>query len=181
LVFHKKLSDQKNMQLIETFTTHRLFAERLQFQHLHELYRMHQNQQVMATLGGMRSDEETRLFIFNNLHHWQSYGFGLWVFRDKVNNQFVGRAGLRNTSVEGVDEVELAYALMGKFWGQGLATEMGEQILKIGFELLKLPNIVCFTLTTNRASQRVMEKLGFKYEREIIHANLPHLFYRVTV
>lgn len=169
------------MQLIETFTTHRLLAQRLQFQHLNELDRMHQDSQVMATLGGIRSDEETRLFILNNLHHWQQYGFGLWIFRDKVNNQFVGRAGLRNTNVEGMNEVELAYALMPKFWGKGLATEMGEQILKIGFELLNLHEIICFTLTSNEASQRVMEKLGFKYECEIIHASLPHLLYRLTV
>ncbi len=169
------------MQLIETFTTHRLCAERLKFQHLNELHCMHQNQQVMATLGGVRSDEETRLFILNNLYHWQRYGFGLWVFRDKINSQFVGRAGLRNTHVEGNDEVELAYALMVNYWGKGLATEMGEQILKIGFELLKLQEVVCFTLTTNKASQKVMEKLGFKYEREIMHASLPHLFYRLTV
>ncbi|MDF5735693.1 GNAT family N-acetyltransferase [Nostoc sp. S13] len=157
-----------------------MFAERLQFKHLNELYRMHQNKQVMATLGGIRSDEETRLFILNNLNYWQRYGFGLWVFRDKVNHHFVGRAGLRNTDVEGNEEVELAYALIAKFWAKGLATEMGEEILKIGFEMLKLPEIVCFTLTTNKASQRVMEKLGFQYEREIIHAGLPHLFYRLT-
>ncbi|MBH8576675.1 GNAT family N-acetyltransferase [Nostocaceae cyanobacterium CENA369] len=168
------------MQL-DTFTTHRLLGEPLQSKHLNELCRMHQNKQVMATLGGVRSDEETRLLILNNLNHWQRYGFGLWVFRDKVNNQFVGRAGLRNTHVDGKEEVELAYALIGKFWGRGLATEMSEQILKIGFELLKLPEIVCFTLTTNKASQRVMEKLGFKYERDIIHASLPHLLYRLTV
>jgi RimJ/RimL family protein N-acetyltransferase len=169
------------MQLIETFRTHRLFAERLQFQHLNELYNMHQNQQVMATLGGVRSDKETRLFIFNNLHHWQSYGFGLWIFRDKINYDFVGRAGLRNVDIEGVNEVELAYALMANFWGQGLATEMGGKILEIGFEIFNLREVVCFTLITNQASQRVMEKLGFKYEREIIYANLPHLFYRLIV
>ncbi|MBD6616537.1 GNAT family N-acetyltransferase [Komarekiella sp. 'clone 1'] len=169
------------MQLIETFFTQRLLAERLHFKHLNELYRMHQNTQVMATLGGVRSDEATRLFIFNNLHHWQQYGFGLWVFRDKVNHQFVGRAGLRNTHLDGKEEVELAYALMAKFWSQGLATEIGEKILKIGFEVLNLHEIVCLTLTTNKASQRVMEKLGFKYERDIIHADLPHLLYRLTV
>lgn len=169
------------MQLIETFQTQRLLAERLRFQHLHEICMMHQNQKLMATLGGVRSDEETKLFIFNNLHHWQSYGFGLWRFQDKVNHEFVGRAGLRNTDIDGINEVELAYALMPKFWGQGLATEMGEKILEIGFKLLNLQEIVCFTLTTNKASQRVMEKLGFKYEREIIRANLPHLFYRLIV
>jgi RimJ/RimL family protein N-acetyltransferase len=40
--------------------------------------------------------------------------------------------------------------------------------------------VVCFTLTTNRASQRVMEKAGFEYERDIVHAGLPHVFYRIT-
>ncbi|MFN6570277.1 GNAT family N-acetyltransferase [Dendronalium sp. ChiSLP03b] len=169
------------MQLIETFATHRLLAERLRFQHLHELYRMHRDSQVMATLGGIRSEEATRLLILNNLNHWQCYGFGLWVFRDKVNHQFIGRAGIRNIYVEGNEEVELAYALMAKFWGKGLATEMGEKILQISFELLNLPEIICFTLTTNRASQRVMEKLGFQYEREMIRAGLPHLLYRLTV
>ena len=39
-------------------------------------------------------------------------------------------------------------------------------------------DIVCFTLPTNRASQRVMEKVGFVYERDITHANLPHVLYR---
>lgn len=169
------------MQLIETFSTERLFAERLRFIHLNELNKMHQDNQVMATLGGVRSDEETRLFILKNLHHWQNYGFGLWIFKDKTNNQFVGRAGLRITDVEGKSEVELAYALMAKFWGKGLATEMGKEILKIGFELLGLQDIVCFTLTTNLASKRVMEKLGFQYEREMLHADLPHLFYRIKV
>lgn len=169
------------MPLTETFYTNRLFAERLRFIHLNELDRMHQDKQVMSTLGGVRSVDDTRLFILNNLHHWQRHGFGLWAFRDKTNNHFVGRAGLRKTDVEGKEEVELAYALMAKFWGKGLATEMGEEILKIGFELLGLHEIVCFTLTSNLASKRVMEKLGFQYEREMIYADLPHLFYRLTV
>jgi RimJ/RimL family protein N-acetyltransferase len=169
------------MQIFETFYTKRLFAERLRFMHLNDLYRMHQNKQVMATLGGIRSDDETRLFILNNLYHWEQYGYGLWVFRDKINKQFVGRAGLRKTIVEGKNEVELAYALMAKFWGQGLATEMGEKILRLGFDLLGLQDIVCFTLTTNLASQRVMEKLGFQYERDIIRAGVPHLFYRLKI
>ena len=63
------------MQLIETFSTPRLLAERLRFQHLNELYQMHQNAQVMATLGGVRSDEATRMFIYNNLNHWKLYRY----------------------------------------------------------------------------------------------------------
>src|SRR3712207_7252726 len=43
-------------------------------------------------------------------------------------------------------------------------------ILEVAFESLGLTDLVCFTLTTNRASQRVMEKAGFGHEREVVHA-----------
>jgi RimJ/RimL family protein N-acetyltransferase len=41
-------------------------------------------------------------------------------------------------------------------------------------------DLVCFTLTTNHASQRVMEKVGFRYERDVLHAGLPHVLYRLS-
>lgn len=47
------------MALTETFRTDRLLAERLREEHLGEIRRMHQDPRVMATLGGLRSDEET--------------------------------------------------------------------------------------------------------------------------
>ena len=45
-------------------------------------------------------------------------------------------------------------------------------------EELSLPTIVAFTLPTNIASRRVMEKCGLVYERPIIHADLPHVLFR---
>jgi ribosomal-protein-alanine N-acetyltransferase len=173
--------------LIETFHTDRLIAERLCAEHFVELRRMHHDRKVMATLapagapnGGILSDEETRQFLRIHLDHWDRYGYGLWVFRDRVDGQFVGRAGLHSTNAGGKEEVELAYALMAEYWGRGLATEMAEGILAVAFERLHMTEVVCFTLTTNRASQRVMEKAGFEYERDIVHAGLPHVFYRLT-
>jgi ribosomal-protein-alanine N-acetyltransferase len=77
--------------------------------------------------------------------------------------------------------VELHYALIPEFWGQGLVTEMAAAIVGIGFEQLGLKEIVSFTLPSNRASQRVMEKVGFQYERDIIHADLPHVLFRRDV
>lgn len=148
---------------------------------------MHCDPRIMATLapagvpnGGVLSDEETRRFLPRHLDHWDRHGYGLWVFRDKADGRFVGRAGLHNTRVGGEDGVELAYALMAEFWGRGIATEMAGAILMVAFEQLGIAELVCFTLTTNRASQRVMEKVGFKYERDIVHAGLPHVLYRIA-
>jgi [ribosomal protein S5]-alanine N-acetyltransferase len=132
----------------------------------------------MATLGGLRSAEETAYYLRENLDHWDRYGYGMWVFSDRTDGRFVGRAGLRNTRVGGNEEVELAYALVADYWGRGLATEMAKQILKLAFERLDLDDIVCFTLPTNRASKRVMEKAGFEYERDVVHAGSPHVLFR---
>jgi len=169
------------MRSTECFYTDRLIVERITEAHFDELLRMHRDEKVMATLGGVRTEEAwTRAFFNQSNTHWNQHGFGLWVFRDKANGKFVGRGGLRHIVVGGNKEVELAYALMSDYWGQGLATEIASISLKIGFERLHFTNIVCFTMTTNYASQRVMQKAGFIYEREIIHANLPHVLYRMT-
>lgn len=157
---------------IEKFSTDRLIADRLCVEDLGELCRMHQDPIVMITLNGIRSDEQTQQFLHNNLNHWQRHGYGIWIFRDKENGRFVGRGGLRNVCVDGNDEIELAYALMAEYWGKGIATEMASAILTVGFDFLNIENVVCFTLTSNRASQRVMEKVGFQYQCDIIHANL---------
>ncbi len=173
--------------MTEIFHTERLIAERLRADHFVELRRMHRDPRVMATLapagapnGGVLSDEETRQFLRSHLDHWGRHGYGLWMFRDKADGQFVGRAGLHGTDAGGEEEVELAYALMAEYWGMGLATEMAQGVVALAFERLRLTEMVCFTLTTNRASQRVMEKAGFEYERDIVRAGGPHVFYRLT-
>ncbi|MCF2971971.1 GNAT family N-acetyltransferase [Synechococcus sp. Nb3U1] len=62
-----------------------------------------------------------------------------------------------------------------------LETEMGSLVLQVGFEQLGLAEIGCWTLAQNCASQRVMEKLGFVFQRPITHAGLPHLYYQLSV
>ena len=170
----------EGLRPVETFRTDRLLAERLREEHLPEIQRMHRDPRVMATLGGLRSDEETARYLRDNLGHWDRYGYGIWAFRNETDGRFMGRAGLRNTHVGGEDEVELAYALAPDYWNRGLATEMARAILKVAFEDLGLTYVVCFTLPANRASRRVMEKAGFEYERYVVHAGSPCVLYRIT-
>ncbi len=168
------------MESIMTFRTDRLIAARLRVEDLDELCRMHQDPSVMATLGGLRSDEQTWQFLRDNLRHWDLYGYGLWMFRAQADGRFVGRGGLRHVHVGGTDEVEFAYALMAAFWGSGTATEMAKALVTVAFEHLGLAEIVAFTLASNQASRRVMEKVGGQFERDIVHAGLPHVLYRIT-
>jgi RimJ/RimL family protein N-acetyltransferase len=164
--------------MIESFETERMTAERLHARHFDELDRMHRDPRVMATLCGVRSAEQTRAFLVESLDHWDRYGHGLWVFRDRADGRYVGRAGIRHVLIEDVDEVELAYALVADAWGKGLATEMATALMRLAVEELALSRLVCFTLKTNTASRRVMEKVGFVYDRDMTHGDQPHALYR---
>ncbi len=161
-----------------SFVTARLAAERLTPAHFDLLDALHRDERVMATLGGVRSPATTAAYLDDNLRHWEQHGFGLWLFRGRQSGAFVGRGGVRRVEVEGEEETELAYALMPGCWGGGLATEMAAASLEIGFRDLGLGDLIAFTLTTNRASRRVMEKTGFAYERQFVFADLPHVLYR---
>jgi len=159
--------------------TARLLLRRMRADDFDELDRMHRDVRVMATLGGVRSAAQTADFLAQALAHWRQHGFGMWMAHDLQTGRFAGRGGPRHVRVEGEDEVEVGYAFMAESWGRELATELAAESVRVGFEMLRLANLVCFTLPTNYRSRRVMEKVGFVYERDIVHADLPHVLYRL--
>jgi ribosomal-protein-alanine N-acetyltransferase len=141
---------------------------------------MHGDAQVMRTLGGVRTDAQTAAVLALLAAHWEAHGFGYWMARDTATGAFVGRGGLRHVIVGGAPEVEVGYALMPPYWSQGYATELGRAAVDTGFGALGCSALVGFTLPTNDASRRVLERLGFAYERDTIWAGLPHVLYRLT-
>jgi [ribosomal protein S5]-alanine N-acetyltransferase len=168
---------------IASLTTPRMLAEAITASHLPELHRLYTDPRVMQTLsadGKPLPAEKIAEAVRHAVDHWQQHGFGFWVFRRKLDGQFVGRGGLKVYQIDGEDLVGLAYAVVSDCWNQGFATEMARASLQIGFGQLRFLEIASWTLPINRASQRVMEKLGFRYERDFEFAGLEHRFYRVA-
>lgn len=58
----------------------------------------------------------------------------------------------------------IGYLFSKECWGKGLATELGEELLRYGFEELGLLVISAGYFSTNPASGRVLQKLGFTEE-----------------
>ena len=158
--------------------THRLLLTRVCPDDLDDLVRMYADLQVTATLGGVRTAEWVAEYLKRQMAHWEAHGFGYWTVRDRLTGKFAGRGGVRHAMIEGRPEIEVGYGLTTEFWGRGYATELAIESVRVGFADLRLSDLVCFTLTTNVASRRVMEKAGFRYERDMVYADLPHLLYR---
>jgi ribosomal-protein-alanine N-acetyltransferase len=111
--------------------------------------------------------------------HWERWGFGLWLLRDRRTGEVVGRGGLQWARPRELPYVEVAWAIVPERWGQGLATELARASVRVGFDQLELDEIIALTLTHNQASRRVMEKTGFSYERDLTLESLPHALYRL--
>ena len=162
----------------EQFETARLRACRLRAEHFALLLSMHQDAVTMATLGGVRSEQQTRDYMQAFLTNWEENGFGMWALYDR-ERQFVGRAALRRMEVGGQMEVEVGCALWAPFWRQGLASEIVSALVEMAFTRLGLPNVAGFALPDNRASIRILEKLGFTYEKDVEYAGRRHVLYRL--
>lgn len=95
---------------MDGFATLRLTAVRLGDGDLGDLTALHLDPEVSRFLGGVRTPQVTAAYLEANLRHWTDNGVGLWTLRAR-DGTFVGRAGLRRVLLEGVPELEIAYAL----------------------------------------------------------------------
>src|SRR5207248_4085536 len=156
----------------ERLATDRLVLSRITEADLPDLTAMYRDARVMAALGGLIAPAEAAERHQRHLDHWARHAFGWWAARSRADGRFVGRGGLRYMPIGGREEVELGYGLVPEFWGQGLAAELAASGVRAGIEALGVPEVAAITLPTNARSRRVMEKVGFRYEREVEHAGL---------
>jgi [ribosomal protein S5]-alanine N-acetyltransferase len=126
----------------------------------------------------LRSPDHARATLAKFIDHWQRWGFGLWTVL-LPDGEVVGHAGAQYTTVDGRRQVELGWFIDPGHWRQGYATEMAREAVRVAFDVLGLDDVVAFTVDRNAASRAVMEKLGMTYVRDIEHAGLPHVLYRL--
>jgi RimJ/RimL family protein N-acetyltransferase len=148
--------------------TRRLVGRPLAESDFAELYALHRDERVVAAFNAQpNTAEETHEFLDRKLEHWREHGFGIWMFRDEAG-EFVGRCGIHRWKFEDLDDVDLGYVVRSDLWGQSYATEMGTAVMRHAAEALGMRELVGFTLRENIRSQRVLEKLGFEFERSFV-------------
>jgi len=117
---------------------------------------------------GLLSEEESNASAKLFAEHIQKYGWGFWAASLRETDEFIGLIGLQNVYFKApfnslIPAVEIGWRLGFNHWGKGYATEGAKAALEYGFKMLKLNEIVSFTASQNRASQRVMEKIGMHH------------------
>ncbi len=103
---------------------------------------------------------------------FRARGFGLWCAAEP-GGPTIGFCGLRPFDEA---EVELIYGFLPEHWGRGFAGEVSRALLALGFEK-GLARIWARTDLENKASERVMQRLGMRFVRRETSGALPLVSY----
>ncbi len=115
---------------------------------------------------GVRTPDDARNYIQKGaIASYEKYGFGLWLAELKAGGTPIGICGLLRR--ETLPDVDLGFALLPAFRGQGYTLEAGRATLAHGRTILGLKRIVAVTAPGNEDSIRVLERLGLRFERMV--------------
>ena len=84
-----------------------------------------------------------------------------------VDNQIVGNISVERKDESGEAIGEIGYMILTSFWSQGIGTEAVRQMCEIAFERLGMERILATVFEGNRASERVLEKNGFRLKKMV--------------
>ena len=136
--------------------------------------------EVMRYIGaGETFDVEgTRAWLEKALRRWDADGFGHFVAERREDGRVLGRAGFLvwdpdawqpGTLAELGDRgaVELGWLFAREHWGNGYATEAALALRDHGFRALGFTRLISLILRGNERSERVAERIGSRYIRDV--------------
>lgn len=117
------------------------------------------------TAFGPNTPEQTRGFLQfvadeSSPEDRANYSFALV---HKQTDKLIGSCGLVRSHLSG-PQYSFGYVLHRHWWGQGLASEATAALIKFGFDELRAHRLWAHVFVGNTASERLLQKLGFRYE-----------------
>ncbi|NLP35667.1 MAG: GNAT family N-acetyltransferase [Clostridiales bacterium] len=85
-----------------------------------------------------------------------------WLMEEKSTKKVIGEIVLYDFMLK--KQADIGYRINKNYWGHGFATEAGQAMLKVAFELLGLGRLQIRCFSNNYGSIKVAQKLGFKQE-----------------
>lgn len=103
------------------------------------------------------------------LPQFEKSGFGNYLIVLKDGNQKIGGVGIFER--EGLDIVDIGFSVLERFKGKGLMFEAAQKVKSIGMDDFGLSKISAITTKNNFSSQKLIEKLGLKFQKYVTLPN----------
>lgn len=157
--------------------TPRLILRELRPEDDQGMFELDSNPAVLTYLGTepQTDIEQSRAVIRFVQSQYENYGIGRFAMVLKDTNEFMGWAGLKYVTEPINDHInyyDIGYRLIERYWGKGYATEAAQASLHYGFQDLKLDKICGITMSTNYASQAILQKIGLRHINDFTDRNM---------
>jgi len=115
---------------------------------------------------GVRTLDDARVYLRNGaISSVARHGFGLNRVELKASGEAIGMCGLIRR--DALDDVDIGYALLPEFCGQGYAAEATRAVLDTAVRQHGLHRVIAVVNPDNHDSSRMLEKLGFRFEKMV--------------
>jgi RimJ/RimL family protein N-acetyltransferase len=115
---------------------------------------------------GIRTIADARDYIVRGpMEMYSQLGFGLWLVELRHDRTAIGMCGLIKRPA--LQDVDVGFAFLPEYRGQGYAVESASAAISYGRRILGLTTVAAIMAPNNERSRRVLEKLGFQFERII--------------
>jgi RimJ/RimL family protein N-acetyltransferase len=114
----------------------------------------------------VKAEDQARDYLNNGpIKSYQDHGYGLYLVEIKNEKIPIGMCGIIKRDT--LELPDIGYAFLPKYMGQGYAFEIAQQTLVYAKEHLKIDEIFAITVRENKSSIKLLEKLGFSFQKLI--------------
>ncbi|HEX8242155.1 MAG TPA: GNAT family N-acetyltransferase [Longimicrobium sp.] len=163
--------------------TARLRLRRLNDDDLERIYEFYQSPEFHRFVGGPPAphDEFVAWQQQWRYNHYREHGWGQWAVVRKEDGEFLGRCGLIMQHIDGVDEVEVGYALGQPYWGRGYASEAAIASRDWAFRYVSVPHVISLIHPDNARSIAVARRNGMTLWKTTTFKDIPGVgVWRIT-
>ena len=154
---------------METIESERLFLRPLTLEDGEFILQLLNTDGFIKYIGdrNVRTIEQAKDYLLNGpLKSYETNGFGLNLVELKTNQTPAGMCGLLKRDY--LDHPDIGFAFLPEYTGKGYAYEIVKEIIYYGLNVLKMGKILAIVLPENSSSIKLLEKIGFRYEKNFI-------------
>ena len=119
-------------------------------------------------------------WIQKQLHRYENNLGGMNALIERQSGDLLGYCGLLVQSVDGVEELEVGYSLLPRFWKNGYASEAAIKCRNYAFERNLSGSLISIISVTNEPSKRVAHNNGMKCEKTTTYRDNKVDIFRIT-
>lgn len=160
--------------MIEITETERIKIVSFDINDCELLYQLTSNEEVMKFFPKTMNPQETNEMLCKILEHYKKYDHCFWKLLSKIDELFIGIAGLLYQDIDGQEETEISYRIIREHWNHGYATEAAQACKEYAKNVLGKKRLISLILPENIASIRVAQKLGAQKEKTVLFHGKDH-------